>query len=144
MIILMDSREQSPFLFDHPRYEGVPVKTIGLPTGDYSIEGFEDRIAVERKSMPDLLGSISTGRDRFAREMERSMELEAFMVIVEEPFRNLGSKDYQSRMNRNAAIQTVISWFSKYKCPWHFAESREGAEFVSFHFLRHFYERVNK
>ena len=98
-------------------------------------------VAVERKSMPDLLQSISTGRDRFERELERAMSLEAFMVVIEEPFKSLGIKDYVSNMNRKAAIQTVFSWMSKYRCTWFFAESRAGAEFATYHFLRHFYQR---
>ena len=144
MIIIRDSREQSPFHFDHPRFDGVGVKVFGLKTGDYSIEGMENFCAVERKSMPDLLQSMSTGRERFEREMIRSIDLEAYMVVIEEPFRNLGCKEYQSHMNRKAAIQTVYSWLSKYRCSFLFAESREGAEYATFHFLRHFYERKIK
>jgi len=142
MIIIQDSREQSPFPFDGPWYEGVIVKVAGLKTADYSIEGLEDVVGVERKSMPDLLGSISTGRERFEKEMVRALELDAFMVVIEEPFRNLGTKDYQSHMNRNAAIQTVFSWLSKYRCSFWFAESREGAEFATYNFLRHFHKRI--
>jgi len=141
MILIADSREQHVFEFDHPRYENVAVKVAGLKTGDYSIEGMESMVAVERKSMPDLLGSISTGRQRFENELERALDIKSFMVVIEEPFRNLGCNEYQSRMNRGAAIQTIFSWMSKYRCTWWFAESREGAEFATFSFLRHFHKR---
>ena len=141
-VIICDSREQSAFEFDNPKlYKNAAVKVAGLKTGDYSIEGMEHLAAVERKSMPDFLGSISTSRERFERELERSLELDAFMVVIEEPFRNLGSKEYVSHMNRNAAVQTVLSWMSKYRCTWFFAESRDGAEFATYHFLRHYYKR---
>lgn len=139
--LIQDSREQSPYLFDHPRYKDLAVKVAGLSTGDYSVEGMEHLVAVERKSMPDLLQSISTGRERFENELIRALELDAFMVVIEEPFRNLGNKDYQSNMNRTAAIQTVFSWMSKYRCTWFFAESREGAEYATYHFLRHYAKR---
>ncbi len=41
--IVIDSREQRPYQFP-----GAVVKT--LPTGDYSIVGLTDRVAIERKS----------------------------------------------------------------------------------------------
>jgi ERCC4-type nuclease len=47
MKILIDTREQIPFNFS--RY-GVQTETDALPVGDYSIPGFEDRVAIERKS----------------------------------------------------------------------------------------------
>jgi len=40
-------------------------------TGDYSIVGQEHRIAIERKSVEDFLGSITAGNARFRREHER-------------------------------------------------------------------------
>jgi len=141
--LIVDSREQAAFEFSHQRYENVPVFVDGLKTGDYSFRGGEDYAIVERKSMPDLLGSISTRREPFERELERAMELPCFMVVVEEPFRNLGCKEYQSNMNRNAAIQTVLSWMGKYRCSWFFAESRDGAEYATYHWLRHCHRRLN-
>lgn len=143
MIIIQDSREQSPFTFEGALYEGLAVKVAGLKTADYSIEGLEDMVGVERKSMPDLLQSISTNRETFEKMMVRSLELDAFIVVIEEPFRNLGCKEYQSHMNRKAAVQTVYSWLSKYRCSFWFAESREGAEFATYNFLRHYHKRVS-
>ena len=52
--ILIDSREQLPFTFQ--AYDVTP-EVVGLPVGDYSLPGFQDRAAVERKSLrgPDRL-----------------------------------------------------------------------------------------
>lgn len=63
--IIIDSREQDPLAFSFPTI------TDGLSTGDYSIAGLEDDFAIERKSLPDLVGSLTTGRDRFNRELQR-------------------------------------------------------------------------
>ena len=46
-VIIIDSREQIPYEF-----EGSQVGT--LKSGDYSLDGFQDRVAVERKSKADL------------------------------------------------------------------------------------------
>jgi len=72
--IIVDSREQDPLAFSFPTI------TDGLSTGDYSIAGLEDDFAVERKSISDLVGSLTSGRDRFMRELQR---LQAY------PFRRL-------------------------------------------------------
>ena len=63
--IVVDSREQDPLSFSFPTI------TDGLSTGDYSIAGLEDDFAVERKSISDLVGSLTSGRDRFMRELQR-------------------------------------------------------------------------
>lgn len=64
--IVIDSREQRPLSF-----QNLPTITAGLTTGDYSVSGMEDDFCVERKSIPDLFGSLTAGRDRFMRELVR-------------------------------------------------------------------------
>ena len=64
--VVVDSREQNPLDFG-----SWPTITKALPTGDYSVAGIETLIAIERKSLSDLVGSFTGGRDRFEREMLR-------------------------------------------------------------------------
>jgi len=53
--ILVDTREQEPFLFkSYPCW----AKRQCLKTGDYSIAGFEELVSVERKSKKDLYTSL--------------------------------------------------------------------------------------
>ena len=82
--IIIDTREQTPWSFN-PAVADVQVGT--LRTGDYSLLG-DDHFAIERKSLDDLLGTISTGWPRFCRELNR-MEDSAFVakvIIVEGDF----------------------------------------------------------
>lgn len=64
MKIIVDTREQAPFTFAHERYQ-VELETGALALGDYSLAGLSDRVAVERKSLADLVqfsvlaGSVS-------------------------------------------------------------------------------------
>jgi ERCC4-type nuclease len=44
------------------------------------VAGLEEDFAVERKSLPDLFGSLTSGRDRFRRELQR---------LLAYPFRRL-------------------------------------------------------
>lgn len=81
--ITIDTREQTPWSFD-PTLVRSSRGTV--PTGDYCVAG--DRgFAVERKSLNDFLGTISTGWDRFQREIFRAREAGFHLpVIVEARF----------------------------------------------------------
>lgn len=65
MRVLIDSREQRPFPFHGPRYGGVEVETAALTIGDYSLAGLADKVAVERKELPDLVQCLGRERERF-------------------------------------------------------------------------------
>jgi hypothetical protein len=83
MKIIVDSREQAPFTFQHEKYAGTIVEAGTLDTGDYSLAGLADKIAVERKSLPDLAQCLGRERERFERELQRAAALDAFAVVVE-------------------------------------------------------------
>ena len=69
MKILIDTREQAPFAFTHERYAGTTIEAGTLDTGDYSLAGLTDLVAVERKSLPDLVACLGRERERFEREL---------------------------------------------------------------------------
>ncbi len=62
--IVIDSREQEPYTF------ACEVVKAKLDAGDYSVAGFEQRVAVERKSLRDFVGTVIHDFDRFARELQ--------------------------------------------------------------------------
>ena len=64
--VLVDTREQTPF-----RFNGWAVERRGLVTGDYSIDGLSEYVAIERKTIQDLVGCVGSCRDRFKRELHR-------------------------------------------------------------------------
>lgn len=59
MRIVIDSREQAPFLFEG---YGAEVGPGALAAGDYSLCGLESLVAVERKSLADL--TMRLGREQ--------------------------------------------------------------------------------
>ena len=65
MLIRVDTREKTSLVFD-----GAATVRGTIKTGDYSIEGDQDRFAVERKSLPDLIGSISIQKN-WIRELKK-------------------------------------------------------------------------
>ena len=67
--VITDSRERTPYKFKNS-------VTRKLDTGDYSIEGYEYQVCVERKTKADAYGTIGNGRSRFIKELQRMSELE--------------------------------------------------------------------
>lgn len=83
--ITIDTREQTPWHFP-PDVADTVVST--LRTGDYALVG-DDGFAIERKSLDDFVGTISSGWDRFLREIDRMQDWPARVVIVEGLFSEL-------------------------------------------------------
>lgn len=81
LTIIEDTREQTPL--DFSGFRGVDVVRQGLKTGDYSVQGYEDRICFERKSIPDLVGTLIGGHERFLREVERMKAYDEKYILVE-------------------------------------------------------------
>ncbi len=79
--IIIDTREQRPWAFGSEYKTRVDT----LRTGDYAIEG-DELFAIERKSLDDFLSTISTGWERFQREIDRMDLFVAKVVIVESDF----------------------------------------------------------
>ncbi|SNR81550.1 ERCC4 domain-containing protein [Humidesulfovibrio mexicanus] len=136
MKIICDSREQLAFTFGG---YGCEVQAGTLTTGDYSLAGLEDRCAVERKSLDDLLGClIGEGRERFERELARAAGLECFAVVVEASMQDMAEGRYRSRMKPHAALQSVLAFQVRHGCPFLWCGNRTGAEYATYHFLRHY------
>lgn len=133
--IVCDSREQAPFTFS-----GFPavVEVAGLEAGDYSLAGFERRVAIERKSIQDLVGCLTGERPRFERELQRLKAMDAAAVVVEQPQSVLRLGHFRSRMDAGAAWQSCIALSMRYRIPFWFCDSRADAERVAFDFLRHY------
>lgn len=92
--IIIDSREQKPLEFKH-----LPSIVGTLQTGDYSICGAESEVAFERKSYPDFVGSITTGRDRFWRELDRLLAKHLRRLFV------IGTRDDLDKVLAHRAVK---------------------------------------
>jgi len=84
LTIIEDSREQTPLDFAPYEAFGVAVERRKLRTGDYSVAGYEHHFAIERKSLNDLVSTLTHGRERFTREVYDRLSFFAFKEIVVE------------------------------------------------------------
>ena len=83
MQIVIDTREKKPWSFP----PDVSIEFATLKSGDYALKN-DSRFAIERKSGEDLAGTLSSGWERFLREIKRMEEyqFESKIIIVEADF----------------------------------------------------------
>ena len=125
MRIVVDSREQLPYELQ------TPTETRALPVGDYSLIGGEHLIAIERKTIDDLIGCLTSDRERFERELYRGKSLDYFCLVVEASLSDLVNGNYRSQMNPKSAIQSLLAFSVRYRLPVFFCESREYGQRVT-------------
>jgi ERCC4-type nuclease len=102
---VIDSREQQPL-------DLTPLRSqLGaLATGDYSLRGLETVIAIERKSLADLLLCVGQERDRFHREVLRLLAYPVRALVVESTWPDLERGEWRSKVKNTAALGTVLNW----------------------------------
>ena len=124
-IIVIDDREKRPHRFE------TETRTARLETGDYSLSGGEHMIAIERKTVDDLVGSLSCGRKRFEAELSRARGFHYFAIVAETTFSDLAGGTYRSNMNPKAAVQSLLTFSVRYGVPVFFAGSRENGSDIT-------------
>jgi DNA excision repair protein ERCC-4 len=108
-VIVTDTREQDPLRFQ--RLESV----LGtLTSGDYSILGCEESFAIERKSIPDLVSCITTGRDRLVRELHRLRGLQFSRLLIVGNQQDVEEHNYRSQVSPKAVMHSLASWEAQY------------------------------
>jgi DNA excision repair protein ERCC-4 len=107
--VLIEDREQLPFDFEP---FGMRSERCHLTTGDYTIRGCENSIAIERKSPEDLAGSCGCGRDPFQREMDRLRAFPTRAVVVECSWADLERGEWRSKIKPASVVASVLGWIA--------------------------------
>jgi len=128
MRLVVDSREQRPL--DFTRWPDVQTETGTLNAGDYALRGLEDRFALERKSIPDLVASLTTGRERMVRELERLRGYEVKAIIVEGTLEQVARHEYRSQANPESILQTIAAWHIRFGVPVLWCGSPSGCAYM--------------
>jgi len=143
MKIYVDTREQLPIEFEG--CEGVSeVIRTKLPYGDYAA-GWEDKkgnhiafmpMFAERKGLGDLFGTLTSGIERFKREIERAKEDKASLVIfVEGCFREVQVGAKYSTVDGETILKTLHTLWVKYDVPYVLCNDREDMRDTIIHFF---------
>lgn len=105
LIAIVDTREQLPA-------DLTPLTTIRrtLKTGDYSVHNLEEKIAIERKSLPDFIACCGKERERFEKEIERLRAFDHRAIVVEGDWGTIDLKQYRGAMHPNAILGSALGW----------------------------------
>lgn len=174
-IILIDQAEKSPWGFTGLRSRSYIDKEmreyqprterrfLGIGMGDYSIEGYQGRIALERKSMVDFQGTLLGWRHesetregwtmdvdrraRFKRELGQLAAMECKAVVIEANLDKCLSEapEWGKRSaaeNAKYLFATLLSWQQEYPVQWIFCEDRRFAEITAFRIIEQFWHRT--
>ncbi|HZK82873.1 MAG TPA: ERCC4 domain-containing protein [Humisphaera sp.] len=89
-VVLVDTREQLPLpLFASHRNWIAGERRTALKTGDYSIEGMESLLALERKSLADLVNCTNIGRERFIAGCSRMAGFRWKAILIEASYEDI-------------------------------------------------------
>ena len=122
--IIVDTREQEPYSFD-PRL--VTAVRRALPAGDYSVDGLEGVVAVERKTLDDFVSTVIHSRERFTEELRKLGGYRAACVVVESSLADMLQKNYRGGAHPNAVLGSALAIILDHGIPVFFCTNRQAA-----------------
>lgn len=122
LILIKDSREPNDiYLFKEFENE-VLVLTDNLDVGDYSLQGYTNDLMIERKTISDLCGSFTSGRERFEEMWKRTTQIHRFLLI-EGNITDTFTGNYRADLHPNSLMATLLSWMQRYGFSWFFVDN---------------------
>lgn len=123
MRLVIDTRERDPWSFP----AGIPFVRRSLCAGDYSLEGLEQQVAIERKSRDDLVRTLIHDRRRFADELARLSGYRFAAVVVESGLEPVLLGKYESKATPDSVVAAAAAVSFDWRVPVFFLESRAAA-----------------
>src|SRR4051812_46380464 len=90
-VVIVDTREWMPFCFDNLSNWIAGSVRRKLNVGDYSIEGMERVLVLERKSLTDLIRTLMQLRAPFFKSCERLAAFKWKALLVEASYEDVKS-----------------------------------------------------
>jgi ERCC4-type nuclease len=126
MIIVQDTREQLEL--DFSGIEGVDkVERMGLSYGDYTaiVHGRPVPIFFERKGLSDLFGTMTSGYERYKKEMQRAKDDNVKLIlIVEGTYTDVWNGIEHSQFDGKSMMKKLATLYVKYDHEYVLCESR--------------------
>jgi ERCC4-type nuclease len=121
-VVLVDTREQLPLpLFASHRNWIAGERRATLKTGDYSIEGMESLLALERKSLADLIDCTVTSRVRFLACCSRLAKFRWKAILIEASYEDIkrgwDTDEIQSAVHPNSVCGLLDPVEAKFGIP---------------------------
>jgi ERCC4-type nuclease len=118
-VVLIDTREKTPFDFTEFRNWIAGQKTRKLKVGDYSIEGMENLLVLERKTLSDLITTLMQQRTRFFKVCEQTTKYRWRALLIEPSYEDIKSsydEDY-THAHPNAVSGTLDALEARFGLP---------------------------
>jgi DNA excision repair protein ERCC-4 len=137
--IITDSREKLGYSFNCVKPKPKTIRAT-LKTGDYSIQGMESLVTVERKSLSDAWQTFVKGRKRFERELQRMSEMEYAVVIIEADWTTIFTNPPKySKVQPKTIYASIMAWQQRFKVHFWCCPGRDFAERTTYRILERFY-----
>ena len=134
-VAIVDTREQNPLSFRRFKPWFERVKHRALSIGDYSVEGMEDSIVVERKDLADLINSFTTNRAVFINRLHRMRDYPHSLLVVTASLSEIKSEYSYRGANPNRITQSLIAVLAGLGIPFICTETHELGEEIVASFL---------
>ena len=121
-VVLVDTRERTPWPLraSHPNWVG-GERRVALKTGDYTVEGMERLLCLERKSLTDLVACTVTCRRRFLTACGRLARFRWKAILIEAALEDIKSgfevSDIPSEVHPNAVCGMLDAVEARFGIP---------------------------
>ncbi len=144
--VIVDTREQRNFTFEGFRADAelgyrplvVRMERKALYAGDYSLATWERSVAIERKSLTDLYGTLGRQLERFVRELQRLQETYTWAAVVVEAGweQIIRQPPERSNLKSKTVFRSILARMQRYpKVHWIAKLDRRFAEICTFRLL---------
>lgn len=149
-VVLVDSREKSPFDFTRFPKWITGERRQKLNVGDYSIQGMEDLLILERKTLTDLITTLIQQRNRFFNLCEKLAQYRWRALFVEASYEDIKSpypEKYNTLAHPNAVSGTLDALEAKFGIPviytsrYRALAEEKAASWMSKHFTYWYLEK---
>jgi len=118
--VLIDTREKAPFDFSRfPNWIAGETKQK-IDAGDYSIQGMEKLLSLERKSLSDLITTVIQERSRFFKMCEKLAQYRWRALLIEASYEDIKTpygEEYETVAHPNAVSGTLDALEARFGIP---------------------------
>jgi len=142
-VVLVDTREKHPFDLSRFRNWFAGEKQQALKAGDYSVEGMEKLLVLERKTLTDLITTLIQRRTRFFKLCEKMTRFRWRALLIEAGYEDVKSpyaEEYSTSAHPNAVSGTLDALEARFGIPVIYASQHrllaeeKAASWLSKHF----------
>jgi len=146
-ILIVDTREQKP-LFDNNKKSvwknKLRIVERSLKHGDYSIEGMENKVCIERKMVSDFISYVGKDRKNTDTKCEAMKSLLWKALVIESDRDSLFIPAFGSRVTCNQVYSFLVSRAVKYNMHIYIDNDRTNIEMYVLSHLVYFYKKIRK